>query len=102
MSLREPCEGNIITWLIIGAFSTWGGLVRYIMDTQNKQVKWSWMGVICQLVVSGFTGLTGGMLSVESGVSSYTTFIVAGLFGTMGSTALSYLWQRIVPGRNLP
>jgi len=102
MPFREPGEANIITWLIIGAFSTWGGLVRYIMDTQNKQTKWSWMGIICQLIVSGFTGLTGGLLSFETGASSYMTFIIAGLFGTMGSTALSYLWQRIFPGKNLP
>ncbi|MFW5394095.1 hypothetical protein V1951_22825, partial [Yersinia sp. 2544 StPb PI] len=30
----------------------------------------------------------------ESGASYYMTFIFSGLFGAMGSTALSYIWRR--------
>ena len=89
-----PTDTQAISWLIIGAFSAWGGLVRYLIDRQQTQTMWSWLGVITQLVISSFTGLLGGLLSFESGVSSHMTFIVAGLFGALGRSALAYLWQR--------
>lgn len=95
MSLKSPAETQIITWIIIGIFSAWGGLVRYLMDRQGTRSKWSWMGVISQITISSFTGLLGGLLSFESGASHYMTFLFSGLFGTMGSTALSYLWHRL-------
>jgi hypothetical protein len=94
MLTKTPVDTQVFTWLIIGCFSAWGGLVRYLMDTQGQPHKWSWMGVISQVIISSFTGLLGGLLSFESNASRYMTFAIAGLFGTLGSTALSYLWRR--------
>ncbi|WP_434462184.1 phage holin family protein [Serratia plymuthica] len=94
MIFKVPSDAQAINWIVIGVFSTWGGLVRYLIDMHHSTHKWSWMGVISQIVISSFTGLLGGLLSFENGASHYTTYAASGLFGTMGSTALSYIWQR--------
>ncbi|MBS0054150.1 phage holin family protein [Yersinia sp. Marseille-Q3913] len=94
MQLLVPGDNFVITWVIIGLLSAWGGLVRYILDKDNEEDEWSWIAVMSQVVVSGFTGLIGGLFSFESGGSRYMTFAIAGLFGAMGSTALQYLWNR--------
>lgn len=94
MHVLAPGDDFFITWLIIGALSAWGGLVRYILDKNNEEDEWSWAAVISQIIVSSFTGLIGGLISFEGGISRYMTFAVAGLFGAMGSSALQYLWQR--------
>ncbi|CND38800.1 phage holin family protein [Yersinia enterocolitica] len=89
-------DSFVLTWAIIGLLSAWGGLVRYILDKDNEGDEWSWVAVCSQAVVSAFTGLIGGLFSLESGVSRYMTFAIAGLFGAMGSTALQYLWHRFL------
>ncbi len=95
MIFKTPSDAQVINWIIIGVFSAWGGLVRYLIDMHESVHKWSWMGVASQIVISSFTGLLGGLLSFENGASHYMTYAVSGLFGTMGSTALSYIWQRL-------
>ncbi|ELI7922731.1 MULTISPECIES: phage holin family protein [Yersinia] len=97
MTIPPVADSQIVTWLIIGGLSAWGGLVRYLLDMKGKQGVWCWVGLLSQIIISSFTGLLGGLLSFENGVSAYMTFIVAGLFGTLGGTALSYLWQRFFP-----
>ncbi|MGT3355633.1 phage holin family protein [Yersinia enterocolitica] len=94
MHFLRPVDDFVLTWAIIGVLSAWGGLVRYILDTNNEEDEWSWAAVISQVIVSGFTGLIGGLLAFEGGISRYMTFAVAGLFGAMGNTALQYLWHR--------
>ncbi|WP_145931779.1 phage holin family protein [Yersinia bercovieri] len=96
MHFLVPGDDFVITWVIIGLVSAWGGLVRYILDKDNEEDEWSWIAVMSQIVVSGFTGLIGGLFSFESGSSRYMTFAIAGLFGAMGSTALQYLWSRFL------
>ncbi|MFD0706268.1 phage holin family protein [Photorhabdus akhurstii] len=96
MLLIIPSDTQLIIWLIIGFIAAWGGLVRYLIDMQNKQYKWSWINVFCQLIISCFTGVLGGLLSFESGGSIYMTFAIAGLFGTTGSTGLNWLWRRLI------
>ncbi|MBW7984813.1 phage holin family protein [Enterobacillus tribolii] len=93
MSPKTPIDTQFIIWVIIGIFSAWGGLVRYLMDIQGARYKWRWMGAISQVIISSFTGLLGGLLIFESGASYYMAFIFSGLFGAMGSTALSYIWR---------
>lgn len=43
MTLKIPTDTQAITWLIIGIFSAWGGVVRYLMDMQGHRGSWSWM-----------------------------------------------------------
>ncbi|VEB10501.1 putative phage-like protein [Yersinia pseudotuberculosis] len=94
MHVQVPIDDFFITWVIIGTFSAWGGLVRYIVDQNNEYEEWSWVGVLCQVIVSAFTGLIGSLFTLETGSSRYITFAIAGLFGAMGNTALKHLWQR--------
>ncbi|AUH51662.1 holin [Chromobacterium sp. ATCC 53434] len=94
MAFITPNNVQVATWVVIGGFSAWGGLVRYIIEVQGKNKAWDIVGLLSQIVVSGFTGLLGGLLSFENGGSHYFTLAIAGLFGTMGSAALAYLWNR--------
>ncbi|OQS11923.1 holin [Chromobacterium violaceum] len=96
MGFIKPSDAQIFTWALIGGFSAWGGVVRYIIDVQGRQKKWNIFGVFSQVIVSGFTGLLGGLLGFESERSYYITLAIAGLFGAMGNTALSYIWQKII------
>ncbi|MEE4412064.1 MULTISPECIES: phage holin family protein [unclassified Serratia (in: enterobacteria)] len=95
MIFKIPEDTQLITWTIIGLVSAWGGLVRYIMDVKNDKAEWRWVGVFFQIVVSGFTGVLGGLLSFEVGSSIYMTCAVAGSFGAMGSSAIDLIANRI-------
>lgn len=48
-----------------------GRLVRYLIDVKQNKAAWSWVNALAQIAVSGFTGLIGGLISVESGLSLY-------------------------------
>ncbi len=47
------------------------------------------------MVVSGFTGVIAGPVSIESGLSIYMILATSGISGAMGSVALTYFWERI-------
>lgn len=97
MSDKEPYNINASLWIIMSLFSAWGGLVRYLIRTNYQNKKWSWLEVFSQLIISGFTGLLGGMLSIDNGASNYMALFFSGLFGAMGSSALTYFWKRMFP-----
>ncbi|HEJ7888715.1 TPA: phage holin family protein [Serratia liquefaciens] len=92
---KDPSNIAGISWLIMLGFSCWGGLVRYLIDVKQNKASWSWINAIAQIAVSGFTGLLGGLISVESGLSFYMILATSGISGAMGSIALSYFWERI-------
>ncbi len=48
-----------------------------------------------QIVVSGFTGVIGGLIGIESGFSIYMILATARISGAMGSVALTYFWERL-------
>ncbi|WP_037388226.1 phage holin family protein, partial [Serratia symbiotica] len=74
--------------------------VRYLMDIKSNKTTWSWAAALAQIIVSSFTGLIGGILSMETGLSVNMAFVGAGLSGAMGSVALTYFWERIFGGVN--
>lgn len=92
---KDPNSITGISWLIMLGFSCWGGLVRYLIDVKRNKASWSWINAIAQIAVSGFTGVLGGLISVESGLSFYMILATSGISGAMGSMALSYFWERI-------
>lgn len=85
------------SWVMVGIFSAWGGLVRYLMDSKGRQKKQQCMSAITQIVISGFTGFLGGLYSFEHDKSPLMTLIIAGICSTLGSTLLHWLWQRVLP-----
>nr|WP_275323458.1 phage holin family protein [Xenorhabdus bovienii] len=93
MPNKDPIE--LYQWLILLLLSAWGGIVRYIIDIKTSNARWSWIGAFAQVVVSGFTGLIGGFVSLEAGLSLYLMFVSAGVSGAMGSIALTYFWNRL-------
>lgn len=98
MQDKESIAG--VSWLIVLALSCWGGLVRYLIDVKQNKTTWSWINALAQIAVSGFTGLIGGLISVESGLSLYMILVTAGISGTMGSVALTYFWERLTGMKN--
>ncbi|MCC8367988.1 MULTISPECIES: phage holin family protein [Xenorhabdus] len=95
MPNKDPSSFELSQWLILLLLSAWGGIVRYIIDIKTSNARWSWLGAFAQVIVSGFTGLIGGFISLEAGLSLYMTFASAGMCGAMGSIALTYFWNRL-------
>ncbi|ENP6769989.1 phage holin family protein, partial [Escherichia coli] len=75
-------------------------LVRYLIDVKQSKATWSWINALAQIVVSGFTGVIGGLISIESGFSIYMILATAGISGAMGSVALTYFWERLTGVKN--
>lgn len=86
-----------VSWVMVGFFSAWGGLVRYLMDNRGPGRRWRWMAAVSQVIISGFTGFLGGLYSFEHGHRPLMTLIIAGISSTLGSTLLHWLWRRMLP-----
>ncbi|MBK4715672.1 MULTISPECIES: phage holin family protein [Tenebrionibacter/Tenebrionicola group] len=102
MALSPDLLTNIINhspepvfWLMVGVFSVWGGVVRYLMDNQRRRRKRKWTEAVSQIIISAFTGFLGGLYSFEHGNSPLMALITAGLCSTLGSTLLHWLWRRV-------
>lgn len=89
-----------LSWLILLGIACWGGLVRYLIDVKQNKATWSWINAFAQIAVSGFTGLIGGLMSVEGGLSFHMILVTSGISGAMGSVALTYFWERLTGMKN--
>lgn len=98
MQDKESIAG--LSWIVVLVLACWGGLVRYLIDVKQKKATWSWISALAQIAVSGFTGVIGGLVSVESGLSLYMILAAAGVSGAMGSVALTYFWERLTGMKN--
>ncbi|WP_146745488.1 phage holin family protein [Pseudocitrobacter sp. RIT415] len=95
---KESMAG--LSWLVLLGLACWGGLVRYLIDVKNNKATWSWINALAQIAVSGFTGVIGGLISLESGLSFYMILATSGISGAMGSVALTYFWERLTGMKN--
>lgn len=95
---KESIAG--LSWIVVLVLACWGGLVRYLIDVKQNKATWSWVNALAQIAVSGFTGVIGGLVSVESGLSLYMILAAAGISGAMGSVALTYFWERLTGMKN--
>lgn len=93
MQDKESIAG--MSWLVLLIIACWGGLVRYLIDVKQSKATWSLINALAQMVVSGFTGVIAGLVSIESGLSIYMILATAGISGAMGSVALTYFWERL-------
>ncbi len=98
---KEPNSLGLVQWLLLLLISIWGGVVRYIIDIKTKNRPWNWLSALMQILISGFTGLLGGLLSIDLNQSLYLTLFTTGVCGAMGSIVLSYFWQRLIGGRHV-
>ncbi|WP_455872375.1 phage holin family protein [Serratia proteamaculans] len=93
-TLNENAQA--LSWLIVGFFSAWGGLVRYLMDISPAGAKWCGMAAMTQVVISSFTGFLGGFYSYEQHSSVLMTLVTAGVSSTLGGSLLRWVWRRIL------
>ncbi|WP_411813672.1 phage holin family protein [Erwinia tracheiphila] len=100
MPSRDPGSYGLLAWVLITAMSIYGGFVKYIIDVRTQKLAWSWVAALAQVAISGFAGLIGGLLAIESGLSIYYVLVAAGMSGTMGSVALNYFWERLTGMKN--
>ncbi|MBL5829219.1 phage holin family protein [Serratia fonticola] len=89
-----PDSERVFSWLIVGGFSAWGGIVRYLMENKTTGKGFSWHEVFNQVVISGFTGFLAGVYGYEQGYSEFMTIVFAGLGGALGGHLLDLLWKR--------
>jgi hypothetical protein len=87
MQDKESIAG--MSWLVLLIIACWGGLVRYLIDVKQSKATWSLINALAQMVVSGFTGVIAGLVSIESGLSIYMILATSGISGAMGSVALT-------------
>ncbi len=76
MQDKESIAG--MSWLVLLIIACWGGLVRYLIDVKQSKATWSLINALAQMVVSGFTGVIAGLVSIESGLSIYMILATAG------------------------
>lgn len=95
---KESMAG--LSWLVLLGLACWGGLVRYLIDVKNNKATWSWVNALAQIAVSGFTGVIGGLISLEGGLSFYLILAASGVSGAMGSVALTYFWERLTGNKD--
>lgn len=85
----------LISWFIVGVFSVWGGVVRYLMEYKVSGNDFSFAEVCIQVVISGFTGFLGGCYGCEKGYSELMILVFAGLGGALGGRLLDFMWSRL-------
>lgn len=95
-TLPKPLPDNdrVFSWLIVGGFSAWGGIVRCLMENKASGKKFSWHEVFSQVVISGFTGFLAGVYGYEQGYSEFMTMVFSGVGGVLGGQLLDLLWKR--------
>ncbi|MDG3467973.1 phage holin family protein [Klebsiella pneumoniae] len=81
MQDKESIAG--MSWLVLLIIACWGGLVRYLIDVKQSKATWSLINALAQMVVSGFTGVIAGLVSIESGLSIYMILATAGISGAI-------------------
>ena len=64
MQDKESIAG--MSWLVLLIIACWGGLVRYLIDVKQSKATWSLINALAQMVVSGFTGVIAGLVSIEN------------------------------------
>ena len=98
MHEKESLAGAF--WLVLLIIAGWGGLVRYLINVKQSKATWSWINALAQIVVSGFTGVIGGLISIESGFSIYMILATAGLVVRWVRMQLTYFWERLTGVKN--
>lgn len=83
------------SWLLVGIFSAWSGIVRYLIDYKASRQNLTWTGVVTQIFISGFTGFIGGFYGYEEGYSQFMTLIFSGIGGFIGGKLLERLWSKL-------
>lgn len=89
-----PDDDRFFSLLVVGGFSIWGGIVRYLMENKSSGRKCSWHEVFNQVVISGFTGFLAGVYGYEQGYSEFMVMVFSGVGGSLGGHLLELLWAR--------
>ncbi|MFM1160033.1 phage holin family protein [Yersinia mollaretii] len=92
MDIKYPESEYIILWVVIGFFATWGGIVRLLIKNEEIKDNGKIIKIILtQILVSGFTGFLGGLITFEYGGGHYLAIAIAGVFGSLGDAGLLYI-----------
>ncbi len=95
MPEKDPASYELLTYAWVIALSAWGGVANYIRKVKSGQAeKFSFMEVVGEIVISGFTGLLTFWLCESAGFDPRLTAVFVGISGHMGSRAIGIMEDR--------
>lgn len=83
------------SWIFLG-LALWGGLCHYLGGVRKRKRPLSLFELAGDLTYAGFAGVLGISLAQHFSMSDWTTGLVAGIFGHMGSRSIFLLerWMK--------
>lgn len=97
MPYKDPNNYNFITYLWMVLIASWGGVVNYISRIKSKTVAhFSFIELLGELVISGFTGILTFWICEALGVDSLITAACVGIAGHAGGRTVYFLEQVFV------
>lgn len=87
MSLKDPQNYSIFTYLWVIGLSVWAGIVSYFRKLRAG-LRFSLMEFIGEVVTSGFVGLLTYWLCEYAGIEQPLNAVLVGISAHMGSRAI--------------
>ena len=95
MPNHDPKFFDIFIIAAATVFAMLGGVVKYLSDATEKQETVSWIGMLIQSVIGGFSGGVATFLMLHQDYNPYMILSGAGLAGFLGVIALRF-FSRVV------
>jgi NhaP-type Na+/H+ and K+/H+ antiporter len=92
MPEKDPTSYQLLTYLWVMVLAAWGGIASYIRRVRSGAAeKFSFMELIGEIVISGFTGVLTFWLCELAGFPGLLTAAFVGISGHMGSRAIALM-----------
>jgi hypothetical protein len=78
-------------WAAVAAFGAFGGFAKFLHEVSENRRRFSWAGLICYGVISGFCGMLFGLLAAWNDLGLYPILFSAGVAGGIGWGTLDLL-----------
>lgn len=89
---KDPSNYQLLTYLWVMALAAWGGISSYIRRVrEGRAEKFSFMELVGEIVISGFTGVITFWLCELAGFPGLLTAAFVGISGHMGSRAIALM-----------
>lgn len=97
----ETASNAVQIWPYVWAIllSAWGGVVKYIGETEKNKTMFSWRELTFDVVTSSFAGVLTYLFCQAAGIHGALAAVLIGVSGHMGPRALaslSNLYERII------
>jgi hypothetical protein len=83
-------------YICVAVMSLWSGLVYYLLNVKEGTVKSNFAIFLCQVFVSSFSAVLGGLISIEYEMSLSMTLCATGVSGSLGIELLKILQRKLL------